>query len=340
MTRTTVLIELGVLIGVALYSYLPLILHQYSLPPGDDAIRLTQSLDPIHWKQRYYGHFPAIVIGMQAYFYMTILISYILLRAMLSMPRALLAWLLLVVGSRALMLDLSAGSFLAINNMLAGVLAITLMDKGKYKTVAVLLAVIPFWHAASGVYVVILASGAALLGQDKKGFLSTLPGLVGVAISAKYLSSVVERIVDATATGLASISTATSNGLVTYTRDYLTVGVVSLVLIVGLLILWNKGYHPNTVLKTNYQRASVIAVVIGLVFLLSNSADATITDRIGKYTLYFVVPLLTCITVEALLRTFRWSRISAYSSSVGLVAGTGHATWDLIYNWSFMGSHV
>ncbi len=189
------------LVAVSGFAFLPVIVHGYTYPPGDDPVGLQNILDLR--RHNYYGHLPAIILGMTFYYYLTPIFvfagCYILL-IRYGFATVCLTWLALFLLCRTLLFDLHSGTFVGlINFYFLGFLLFRLMaravEQGKPLWPTALMATsLVLFHAFTGLLLWVGVASHAAIFRFKFVIAAGVFLSAGVLFSAVYLDSSIARL--------------------------------------------------------------------------------------------------------------------------------------------------
>ena len=311
------------MIGAAIFAALPVLLRGYTFPPGDDPVFLLNSMD--NWRQRYYGHMPAALLGITFYYYLTPLLVwggvYVFLRRYGPWAVAL-GWAALWLICRTLLFDLHAGTFVGIVGFYGlGLIMLRLQAHSKWSIgIAVLL--IPF-HSFSGI---VLGAGElawGLIGGGKRALI--LGGIICVMalVSAAALSSSIGHIV-----GIAGKAVFFNLDFDRFIIEYAGVGVLAYWFLGFNVALnaWMRGWRP----QIDQGMAVLAATVLPLLFM-TFSPWAINGDRTGKLVVGVLMLLATAGVVAGLKhldsRRLNWLCAGVIVGCFGLAAPQNIAYW-------------
>lgn len=289
------------LAAVALFACAPVLAHGYTYPPGDDPLRLEGTLN---WtRQPYYGHFPAALLTMTVYYYLTPVLSYIGAWVLLRRYGAwvpVLTWAALWLLCRTLQFDLHAGTFVGIIGLyFLGFCLLRLVDK--YPPLAVLSA--PF-HAFTGTVLVLgivsLAAVAWKCAYPQRIYILWAAGfaIIGVLISWKLLVSSVLPPVEAVLSGVSPAQVIADNSGMSFARlviEYIGLGLIVYWHLAFMLAMhaWQRGWRP----KVDGAMVSLgfMAVYLGVMSLpfIAINADRTVKLMVGILTVLATVGIVS-----------------------------------------------
>lgn len=288
------------LAAVALFACAPVLAHGYTYPPGDDPLRLDGTLN---WtRQPYYGHFPAALLTMTVYYYLTPVLSYIGAWVLLRRYGAwtpLLAWGALWLLCRTLQFDLHAGTFVGIIGLyFIGFCLLRMIEKCPPRVAPILaLCAAPF-HAFTGA---ILAMGVVSYAVAiRKSHLLWTAGfaIVGVFISWKLLVSSVLPPVEAVLGGVNPGQVIADNSGMSFARlviEYIGLGLIVYWHLAFMLAMhaWQRGWRP----KVDGAMVSLgfMAVYLGVMSLpfIAINADRTVKLMVGILTVLATVGIVS-----------------------------------------------
>lgn len=322
------------LLAAAAYAVLPLLLFNYNWPPGDDPGRLWGQLQGGIGVYRYYGHLPALVIGMPAYYWLTPVIVYGGLWLALSRygwQTPLLAWGVLFLVARPLLFDLHAGTVVQQAAVFGlGFPLLALGEKRPALLVAMPLLVVV--HTLAGVALTVAALGSLLWRREWR-----LAGELALAGAALILLSM--TVLDSSANHLARLATGTR--LVTETLPVL--GFLSLYVGVGLWALWAltlllawRAWQEGWRWRLDGFQVGVLATALLLV-IPTLTPWSTNADRTAKLLVEFVA-IGGVIILADLMRHF-WGKRVTWVIAVGLILVLAVTAPDLIPYWLGMGDY-
>lgn len=275
-----------------------MLLKGYTYPPGTDPISLEQRLNT--WTPTgYYGHYPAAVIGMTAYYYLTPLLTYLGLRALLipyGKVAVYLGWASLWLVARALHFDLHLGTFVGVIGFYGlGLAFLRMLAKGypQWVVLSVAAVVVPF-HAFSGL---LIMGATGMHGVILRRWLSVVAGILG-AIGTAYSWLVLKSSVSQ----LSRLPNAVQGQAITDYPMTVTsffaefVGMPTLVLwCLGLICAaqaWQTGWRPR---KDHALLVLALLTPVLLVFTFSPlaiNADRTAKTLIGVLCIFSVVGIV------------------------------------------------
>jgi len=298
------------LILVTLYSFLPIVTHGYSYPPGNDIAWYQQIIDHPFSGSKYYGMLPGALIGITAYYYLTPVAVFIGLHLVLSNYHPLassLTWILIFLMSSVILQDMEAGTFVGIVGFY-GVSIPVLYFTLKSKDFRISIAYIPIailFHTVAGIIISIGYIATSIITQQAKRLLFVAPFLTAVAVymALEHSSSTIQiarliPFIDSPSTTKSMISDVghytDPMPLMLFMKNYLGVSLFCLIGFTGLLVYnaMRRGYKPE-----------IDTFILSLVFLslflpLFIFTDLQLnSDRIAK----FYVGILSILCAISLL---------------------------------------
>ncbi len=277
-----------------IYAGLPVLINDFTYPPGDDPLRLEHSLYRAGWIYRYYGHFPAYFLGMTLYYYSTPVFIYGGLWFLLGrygqwLPLA--AWVSLFLINRTVLFDLFAGSFVGlISFYFAGFGILRLharwIERRSGLGVAFLAPLLILFHSFTGLVTMLGLTGYALLARRPKLIYVSGLMLATAMVSAWVFGSSIARI------GIVpSLSDPFAEAFVEYDRmpydrfiaEYLGLGSI-LIITAGLLLglqAFARGWRPKHDLAIFSLGIMVIPLSIATFTDLALNADRTAKLLVG-----------------------------------------------------------
>lgn len=321
------------LLAAAAYAALPLALFNYSWPPGDDPGRLWAQLQGGLGIYRYYGHLPALAIGMAAYYWLTPVIVY--LGLWLAFSRygwltPLLIWATLFLLARPLLFDLRAGTFIQAVNLYG--LGLPLLRLGSRQPRWLLAApLLIAFHTHTGLLVTGVAAAMLIYSQEWRKF-GILAGLgAAAALTSGLLLRSSARHLERLAT-LSKLAPPVSPA--TWLHDYLGLGAVMLLLACGALALaaWRGGWKPE-------RDSLLVGIAAALIPLgvLTFTPWTTNADREAKLFTELLLLLALAVTPQAL--AWRGDKRLWLGAGLGFAALLGLTTPDVLPYWLGMGSY-
>lgn len=299
------------LAAAILFSVLPVLLRGYTYPPGDDPATLEFRLT---WAfHAYYGQFPAKVIGMAAYYYLTPALTYLGLWVLLrryGTPTILLTWAALWLICRTLLFDLHAGTFVGVINLyLLGSVLLRLLDLRHWAAVLLGAAIVPF-HGFTGMVVmsgITSFLGLGFLGDafrrpwlPNKGVIVVVVGLLlgGIGLAWRVFDAAsVYLPMSALVNGDMPNSALVDHSGVSFARfmrEYLGVGLISYwgwaAIVVGYA--WDGGWRPKV--DGAMLIIGFMAFYLGIMSIpiMSVNADRTLKLMAGLVTVLATVGIM------------------------------------------------
>ena len=318
------------MIGAALFAALPVLLRGYTFPPGDDPVFLLNSMDS--WRQRYYGHMPAALLGITFYYYLTPLLVlggvYAFLRRY-GPWAVVLGWASLWLICRTLLFDLHAGTFVGIIGFyVLGLIMLRLQTFSKW-SIGLAALLIPF-HSFSGIVLGAGELGWGLIGWKK---LALVIGIIicGMALtSAAMLNSSIAHVA-----GIGNSEKQIQIGANFFNLDfdrfvieYAGMGVL-VYWFLGFnvaLNAWMRGWRPRI-----DQGVAVLAATVPPLLFMTFSPWAINGDRTGKLVVGVLMLLATAGIVAGLKhlgnRRLNWICAGVIAGCFGLAAPQNIAYW-------------
>lgn len=232
----------------ALYSVLPWAVHGYTFPPGDDVQWHWRTLQEFPVLVRYYGHLPGGVIGLTAYYYLTPALTAIGLWVALhrySSWTPALAWLALWVIGRSPLLDMAAGTFVAVLGTYALAPVVWRgLSRGRQRWYSALyLPALVVFHTYSGMLVLWGAGAYALFARRRDLFRPVALGLCVAALAGAFMGASSALVLN-----LGEARLTVPMNVAGYIKAYLGVPGVAFLTFAGLVAqaAWRRGYRPRT----------------------------------------------------------------------------------------------
>lgn len=277
-----------------------MLIHGYTYPPGDDPLRLEGTLN---WtRQPYYGHFPAAVLTMTVYYYLTPVLSYIGAWMLLRRYGAwtpLLAWATLWLLCRTLQFDLHSGTFVGIVGLyFIGFCLLRLIEKCPPRVAPVLALLAAPFHAFTGTVLALGVVSHAALSRKRSVLWTAGFAIVGVLISWKLLVSSVLPPVEAVLGGVSPAQVITDNSGMSFARlviEYIGLGLIVYWHLAFMLVMhaWQRGWRP----KVDGAMVSLgfMAVYLGVMSLpfIAINADRTVKLMVGILTVLATVGIVS-----------------------------------------------
>lgn len=325
--------------GAALFAALPVLVKGYTFPPGDDVVWLNQHLTG--WKQRYYGHLPAVLLGMTLYYYLTPVLTlagvYVLM-VRYGAWAVVLGWASLWLLCRTLLFDLHAGTFVGVIAFYGLGLAILRYQarwaEGKshgWLPFGLSMTLLPF-HSFTGLVVGVSEAIWGSVARSKQALLLS-SGMLGLgAFSAFFLSSSVGHL-----RGWLGYPVNTLFFAVEFDRfiiQYVGYGVlVYWFLALNVIVYaWQDGWRPKLDVAI-----AVLAAALPPLLFMTFSPWAINGDRTAKLVVGISV-LLATVGIAAGLRHLGNWRMNWVSG--GVIAGCfALATPQIISYWLQSGSY-
>lgn len=320
-------------------------INNFTYPPGDDPVRLEDSINAAGWVYRYYGHFPAALFGMTAYYYSTPVLIFFGLWFLLSRYGVALpvtAWGVLFLVNRTVLFDLYAGSFVGlVSFFFLGFGILRLHARWIEGTagwwVALLAPLLVVFHSFTGLVTTLGLAGYAFLAR--KPNLIYVSGLMVamVLVSAWALDSSISRV------GIVpSLADPFVGAFVEYERmgyarfiaEYLGPGTI-LILSAGLMLAAQalaRGWRPRNDLA-----------IMGLVVMVVPLGIATFTDLAlnADRTAKLLVSVITLLSLYSIWETVPFFRFRPLVLPVALIFVVAFAVSspEVLPYWLSLGSY-
>lgn len=324
--------------------------YGYTFPP---CIHIgTQICDPealqkyLTWKLHgYYGHFPAMILGMNLYYRLVPTLVFVGLWVLLrryGMLTVFLAWVMLFFVGRVIAFDLRNGTFVGVINFyLWGLVLLRSMSNwitGKYNGLipCFLASLMVFFHAFTGIA---LFSGVILYGIIfRKPPILYASFLLGVAVMASYflLPSSIGRIdvlPDITSGPIGKMVEYTTMDVGRFVGEYVGAGLWLYFGLAGIIatFAWTK--------ERNFPKDHALMLLVVLcipLLVMTFSPIALNADRTAKLLVGVCVILSTVIIVDGLQVI---NKKSLYAASGGVILlSLINEIPQLVPYWMNMGS--
>lgn len=287
------------LAAVALFASAPVLIHGYTYPPGDDPLRLEGTLN---WtRQPYYGHFPAALLTMTVYYYLTPVLSYVgawVLLRRYGEWTPLLAWGALWLICRTLQFDLHAGTFVGIIGLyFIGFCLLRLTEQCPPRVAPVLALIAAPFHAFTGTVLTMGVVSYAALSRRRSALWTAGFACLGVLISWKLLVSSVLPPVEAALSGVNPGQAIADNSGMSFARlviEYIGLGLIVYWFLAFMLVMhsWERGWRPKV--DGGMVSLGFMAAYLGVMSLpvIAINADRTVKLMVGILTVLATVGIV------------------------------------------------
>ncbi len=300
-------------VAAVAYSILPVLVKRWTFPPGNDVQYLQGLIDSFPSAFRYYGHLPALVLGMSLYYWLTpIFVAMALWYALRQYGEwtPLVAWLALWVIGRPLLFDMSSGTFIGVIGFYALTLSLWRYLSGKPSGWAVwtLTPALVLFHTFSGM---LAMTGMGLWGilNGKRTFWLMLPGAAVAWFTGQFFDASSKLVLT-----VGQPQWTTSMNAPEFVRTYSQLPMIAFVWFAGVLLFlaWRKGYRPTKDSFFLMMWALVpVLIVLTFTFLQINS------DRTAK----ILTSIILITSSVGIVASVRYMQSTALSVMAGAFIG-------------------
>ena len=316
----------GLALAVA-FAVLPWLLHGYTYPPGDDPVVLGSKLG---WGRHvYYGQWPANVLGMALYYYLTPVLIYLgcwVLLEKYGQWTPVLAWVSLWLLCRTLLFDLHSGTFVGLVNFyLVGFVLLRLMAEQRWGWAALLAALAVPFHAATGLLLAFGVGTYAVISRRWQVGLIAGALALTAALSWWLLASSIRHVSTFTQ-GVDNSGVTLANLAAEYIGP-------------GLIVYWFLAFNAGMYAWQHKWRPAfdpalgILGIMSGWLALMSVPGIAVDADRTLKMLIGIITVLATVWLVQSLKHLARpvlnWASAAVVGGAFVMAAPQNLAYWLL-----------